>query len=55
MKPVAADAFVVEVLGDGVMVGDRIVPGQDPVRFFEMRLTRVSDSGWPGAGAIPPK
>jgi len=36
-------------------VGDRIVPGQDPVRFFEMNLTRVGDSDWPAAGAIPPK
>jgi hypothetical protein len=36
-------------------VGDRIVPGQDPVRFFEMNLKRVGDSDWPAAGAIPPK
>jgi hypothetical protein len=36
-------------------VGDRIVPGQNPVRFFEMNLTRVGDSSWPAAGAIPPK
>ena len=45
------------VVKDGTWseVGDRIVPGKDPVRFFEMRLTRVSDSAWPGAGAIPPK
>lgn len=36
-------------------VGDRIVPGGPPVRFFEMNLTRVSDTSWPAAGAIPPK
>jgi hypothetical protein len=36
-------------------VGDRIMPGQDPVRFFEMDLTRVGDTDWPGAGAIPEK
>jgi hypothetical protein len=36
-------------------VGDRIVPGQNPVRFFEMNLTRVGDTNWPAAGAIPPK
>jgi len=36
-------------------VGDRITPGQEPVRFFEMNLTRIGDSDWPGAGAIPPK
>jgi len=34
-------------------VGDRITPGKDPVRFFEMDLTRVGDTDWPGAGAIP--
>jgi len=36
-------------------VGDRIAPGRDPVRFFEMKLQRVGDSEWPGAGAIPPR
>ena len=36
-------------------VGDRIMPGRDPVRFFEMNLVRVGDSNWPGAGAIGPK
>ncbi len=42
------------VVKDGVWheVGDRIAPGQEPVRFFEMRLTRVGDSTWPAAGAI---
>ena len=36
-------------------VGDRIVPGKDPVRFLEMTLTRVGDSDWPAAGAVPAK
>jgi hypothetical protein len=36
-------------------VGDRIVPGQEPVRFFEMNLTRVGDTTWPAAGVVPPK
>jgi len=36
-------------------VGDRIMPGRDPVRFFEMNLVRVGDSDWPGAGAISAK
>jgi len=36
-------------------VGDRIAPGKDPVRFFEMNLKRVGDSDWPAAGAILPK
>lgn len=36
-------------------VGDRIMPGQPPVRFFEMNLVRIGDTDWPGAGAISPK
>jgi len=36
-------------------VGDRIVPGQPPQRFFEMTLTRVGDSAWPGAGGMTQK
>ena len=36
-------------------VGDRIVPGKDPVRFFEMNLTRVGDTKWPDDGAISPR
>ena len=36
-------------------VGDRIVPGQAPQRFFDMMLTRVGDSAWPGAGGMAPK
>jgi hypothetical protein len=39
--------------GNWKEVGDRIVPGQEPVRFFEMNLKRVGDTDWPGAGAIP--
>ncbi len=42
-------------LKDGVWkeVGDRIMAGKDPVRFFEMNLKRVADTDWPGAGAVP--
>lgn len=36
-------------------VGDRIVPGKEPVRFFEMTLTRVGDTTWPEAGAVGPR
>ena len=36
-------------------VGDRLVPGRPPTRFFEMNLVRVGDSDWPGAGTINPK
>jgi len=34
---------------------DRIVPGKDTVRFFEMNLKRVGDTTWPAAGAVSPK
>lgn len=36
-------------------VGDRIMPGKDPVRFFEMNLKRVGNTDWPAAGAVPMK
>ncbi|HEX8492177.1 MAG TPA: hypothetical protein VF658_04995 [Pyrinomonadaceae bacterium] len=36
-------------------VGDRITPGKEPVRFFEMNLKRVGDTNWPAAGAVSPK
>ncbi len=36
-------------------VGDRITPGKEPIRFFEMNLKRLGDSDWPAAGAIGPK
>jgi preprotein translocase subunit SecE len=36
-------------------VGERIMPGKDPVRFFEMTLKRVSDTTWPAGGAVGPK
>ena len=35
-------------------VGDRIVPGRDPVRIFEMNLKRAGDTTWPAAGAVSP-
>lgn len=36
-------------------VGERIMPGQPPQRFFEMTLNRVGKTDWPAAGALPPK
>ena len=36
-------------------IGQRVVPGGDPVQFFEMNLVRVGDSSWPAGGAIPPR
>jgi hypothetical protein len=45
------------VIKDGAWheLGDRIVSGKDPIRFFEMTLKRVGDTDWPAAGAINPK
>lgn len=41
---------------DGTLheTGERVVPGQPPVQFFEMNLKRVGDTDWPLAGAIGP-
>ncbi len=36
-------------------VGDRIVPGQEPIRFIEMNLQREGSSDWPAGGAVPPR
>ena len=45
------------VIKDGVLkeVGDRIMPGKEPVRFFEMTLTRIADTDWPAGNAVPAK
>jgi hypothetical protein len=45
------------VVKDGVWreVGDRIMPGREPVRYFEMNLKRVGDTDWPAAGAVGPE
>lgn len=45
------------VIKDGAWreVGDRIMPGKEPIRFFEMNLKRIGDTNWPAAGAISPK
>jgi len=41
--------------GTWLEVGDRIMPGKEPVRIFEMNLKRVGDTNWPAAGTISPK
>lgn len=45
------------VIKDGAWreVGDQIIAGREPVRFFEMNLKRVGDTTWPADGAISPK
>jgi len=36
-------------------VGERIMPGKEAVRFFEMHLKRIGDTTWPAGGAVSPK
>jgi len=36
-------------------IGERVMPGRDPVQFFEMNLVRVGATTWPSAGTIPPR
>ncbi|MCL4821082.1 MAG: DUF1579 domain-containing protein [Vicinamibacteria bacterium] len=36
-------------------VGERLVPGRPPMRFFEMTLRRLGDSDWPAGSAVPVK
>jgi len=45
------------VIKDGTWreTGERITPGKPAVQFFAMNLTRIGDSPWPAAGAIPMK
>lgn len=45
------------VIKDGVLkeVGDRIMPGKEPVRFFEMTLNRIGNTDWPAGNAVPAK
>ncbi len=35
-------------------VGEFFMEGRPPFRIIEMHLTRVGDSAWPAAGAVPP-
>ncbi len=36
-------------------IGERIAEGAPPMKIFEMRLTRLGATQWPGAGAVPPR
>ncbi|MEJ7807098.1 MAG: DUF1579 domain-containing protein [Telluria sp.] len=47
----------VATIKDGMWreTGDRILPGKEPVRFFEMNLKRIGDTTWPAGGAISPR
>jgi len=39
--------------GEWNEIGERLVEGQPATRIFEMRLKRVGDTDWPGAGPVP--
>ncbi|HEV2799028.1 MAG TPA: hypothetical protein VGW12_00950 [Pyrinomonadaceae bacterium] len=57
---IPAGAFTIRytaVIKDGTWreVGDRIMQGKQPVRFFEMNLKRLGNTDWPAAGAVSPK
>jgi hypothetical protein len=45
------------VVKEGVLheVGNRILPGKEPVQFFQMDVRRVGDTDWPNAGAVGPQ
>jgi hypothetical protein len=45
------------VIKDGTWheVGDRIMPGKDPARIFEMTIKRIGNTTWPAGGAVKPK
>jgi hypothetical protein len=36
-------------------IGERIVAGSEPMRFFEMTLQRIGETDWPAAGAVGAK
>jgi len=36
-------------------IGERLMAGAEPLRIFEMNLTRVVGTDWPSASAISPK
>jgi hypothetical protein len=41
--------------GTWTEIGERIVPGQPAMKFFEMTLKRVGDTSWPDGGAMTPQ
>lgn len=36
-------------------IGERVAEGAPPMKIFEMRLTRLGDTKWPAADAVPPR
>jgi hypothetical protein len=40
--------------GEWHEIGERVLPGQEPIRFLEMNLRRVGDTEWPAGSPIGP-
>ena len=54
--PGAIVRYTATVKGDSFReVGERLVPGHEPQRIFEMDLKRVGATDWPAAGPVPPR
>ena len=41
--------------GTWTEIGERVEPGREPVKIFEMRLQRIGNTDWPAAGAVGPR
>ena len=54
-EPMTIHYAAVNKAGTCHEVGDRILPGKEPVCIFQKNLKRVRDRDWPAAGAISPK
>jgi hypothetical protein len=53
-EPMTMHYAVVNKDGRWHELGDRILPGKEPVGIFEKNLKRVRDRDWPAAGATNP-
>ena len=41
--------------GTWTEIGERVMPGQPAIKFFEMNLKRVGSTDWPNGGAMTPQ
>ncbi len=46
--------YVAEIAdGKWFEYGERIIANRDPIRFFEMKLSRIGDTEWPAGDPVP--
>jgi hypothetical protein len=46
--------YVAEITdGKWFEYGERVMPNREPIRFFEMKLSRVGDTIWPAGDPVP--